>query len=157
MSKILSIFILFLSISVQAALPKELPASPTKFLTGACLTRSEDLWITAEAGGVGNVPNRRSSVFWNSRRSFAADIGFQGKNVRSNHEEIIHPLNHSSSPPSCHGRQGTEPTGHLCQLSRLNTELLQLVVPKTHPSRLRAGSQRLSRKDALRVSRLGVS
>ena len=28
--------------------------------------------------------------------------------------------------------------------SRLNTELLQLVVPKTHPARLRAGSQRLS-------------
>ena len=52
MSKILSIFILFLSISVQAALPKELPTAPAKFLTGACLTRSEDLWITAEAGGV---------------------------------------------------------------------------------------------------------
>ena len=28
------------------------------------------------------------------------------------------------------------------QLSRLNTELLQLVVTKTHPGRLRAGSQR---------------
>ena len=117
MSKILSIFILFLSISVQAALPKELPAAPAKFLTGACLTRTEDLWITAEAGGIGNVPNRRSSVFGNSRRSFVADIGFRGKNVRSIHEEIIHPRNRSSSPPSCHGRQGTEPTGHLCQLS----------------------------------------
>ncbi|MBQ4289720.1 MAG: hypothetical protein II719_00830 [Clostridia bacterium] len=33
-------------------MPKELPATPAKFLTGACLTRSEDLWITAEAGGV---------------------------------------------------------------------------------------------------------
>jgi hypothetical protein len=38
----------FLSLRVQAALPKELPTAPTKFLTGACLTRSEDLWITAE-------------------------------------------------------------------------------------------------------------
>ena len=28
---------------VQAALPKELPTAPAKFLTGACLTRSEDL------------------------------------------------------------------------------------------------------------------
>ena len=42
----------FLSLRVQAALPKELPTAPAKFLTGACLTRSEDLWITAEAGGV---------------------------------------------------------------------------------------------------------
>ncbi len=56
MSKILSIFILFLSISVQAALPKELPTAPAKFLTGACLTRSEDLWITAEAGGTVRLP-----------------------------------------------------------------------------------------------------
>ena len=40
---------------VQAALPKELPTAPTKFLTGACLTRSEDLWITAEAGGVNRL------------------------------------------------------------------------------------------------------
>ena len=60
MSKIFSIFILFLSISVQAALPKELPASPAKFLTGVCLTRSEDLWITAEAGGV----YRLSEQYW---------------------------------------------------------------------------------------------
>ena len=52
MSKILFLFILFLSISVQAALPKELPSTPAKFLTGACLTRTEDLWITAEADGV---------------------------------------------------------------------------------------------------------
>ena len=142
MPKILSIFILFLSISVQAALPKELPSAPAKFLTDACLTRSEDLWITAEAGDIGNVPNRRLRRFGNSRRSFAADVCFRGENVRSNHGEIIHPLDRSSSPPSCHGRQGAEPTGHLCQLSRLNAELLQLVVPKTHPGRLRAGSQR---------------
>ena len=111
MPKILSIFILFLSISVQAALPKELPTAPAKFLTGACLMRSEDLWITAEAGDIGNVPNRRLRRFGNSRRCFAADVGFRGKNVRSIHGEIIHPLNRSSSPPSCHGRQGTEPTG----------------------------------------------
>ena len=76
---------------VQAALPKELPAAPAKFLTGACLTRTEDLWITAEAGGIGNVPNRRLRRFGNSRRIFAADVGFQGKNVRSIHGEIIHP------------------------------------------------------------------
>jgi hypothetical protein len=79
MSKIFSIFILFLSISVQAALPKELPTAPAKFLTGASLTRSEGLWITAEAGGIGNVPNRRLRRFGNSRRSFAADVGFRGK------------------------------------------------------------------------------
>ena len=36
------------------------------------------------------------------------------------------------------------------------SELLQLVVPKTHPGRLRAGSRRLSRKDMQRVSLLGV-
>ena len=110
MSKILSIFILFLSISVQAALPKELPASPTKFLTGACLTRSEDLWITAEAGGVGNVPNRRSSVFWNSRRSFAADVCFRGKNVRSIRGAIIHPLDRAlPRRPVTGGRERSQP------------------------------------------------
>ena len=41
-----------LPLRVQAALPKELTTAPAKFLTGACLTRSEDLWITAEAGGI---------------------------------------------------------------------------------------------------------
>ena len=100
-----------LPLRVQAALPKELPTAPAKFLTGACLTRSEDLWITAEAGDIGNVPNRRLRRFGNSRRSFAADVCFRGENVRSNHGEIIHPLDRSSSPPSCHGRQGAEPTG----------------------------------------------
>ena len=49
-----------LPLLVQAALPKELPASPAKFLTGACLTRSENLWITAEAGGV----CRLSEQYW---------------------------------------------------------------------------------------------
>ena len=107
-----------LPLHVQAALPKELPAAPAKFLTGACLTRTEDLWITAEAGDIGNVPNRRLRRFGNSRRSFAADVGFRGKNVRSNHEEIIHPLNRSSSPPSCHGRQGTKAAGHLCPTAK---------------------------------------
>ena len=68
-----------LPLHVQAALPKELPAAPAKFLTGACLTRSEDLWITAEAGDIGNVPNRRLRRFGNSRRSFAADVCFRGK------------------------------------------------------------------------------
>ena len=130
----ISLMISLLPLRVQAALPKELPAAPTKFLTGACLTRSKDLWIAAEAGDIGNVPNRRLRRFGNSRRCFAADVGFRGKNVRSIHGEIIHPLNRSSSPPSCHGRQGAEPTGHLCQLSRLNTELLQLVVPIVYPS-----------------------
>ena len=110
MSKILSIFILFMSISVQAALPKELPAAPAKFLTGACLTRTEDLWITAEVGGIGNVPNRRLRRFGNSRRSFAADIGFRGKNVRSNHEEIIHPRDRAlPRRPVTGGRERSQP------------------------------------------------
>ena len=87
MPKILSIFILFLSISVQAALPKELPTAPAKFLTGACLMRSEDLWITAEAGDIGNVPNRRLRRFGNSRRSFAADACFRGKTSAQSEEK----------------------------------------------------------------------
>ena len=45
MSKILSIFILFLSISVQAALPKELPTAPAKFLTGACRTGADGVLV----------------------------------------------------------------------------------------------------------------
>ena len=68
MSKILSIFILFLSISVQAALPKELPTAPAKFLTGACLTRSEDLWITAEAGGVYRLSGQGKKPEWEDMR-----------------------------------------------------------------------------------------
>ena len=76
---IASMIVSLLPLHVQAVLPKELPASLAKFLTGACLTRSEDLWITAEAGDIGNVLNRRLRRFGNSRRSFAADVGFRGK------------------------------------------------------------------------------
>ena len=68
MSKILSIFILFLSISVQTALPKELPTVPAKFLTGACRTRSEDLWITAEAGGVYRLSGQGKKPEWENMR-----------------------------------------------------------------------------------------
>jgi hypothetical protein len=53
---------------VQAALPKELPASPAKFLTGACLTRSEDLWITAEAGGVYRLSGQEKNPKWEDMR-----------------------------------------------------------------------------------------
>ena len=53
---------------VQAALPKELPASPAKFLTGACLTRSEDLWITAEAGGVYRLSGQEMKPKWEDMR-----------------------------------------------------------------------------------------
>ena len=84
----IALMVLLLPLRVQAALPKELPTVPAKFLTGACLTRSEDLWGTAEAGGVWNAPNRRLSVFGNSRTSFAADIGFR---QRKNGDEIILP------------------------------------------------------------------
>ena len=147
---VIALMVSLLPLCVQAALPKELPTAPTKFLTGACLTRSEDLWITAEAGDIWNVPNRLRR-FGNSRRSFAADVGFRGKNVRSPQGAILHPRNRSSSPPSCHGRLGAEPTGQLCQLSHLNAELLQLVVPKTHPGRLRAGSRLMSIKDDSRL------
>ena len=68
MSKILSIFILFLSISVQAALPKELPTVPAKFLTGACLTRLEDLWVTAETGGVYRLSGQEMKPKWEDMR-----------------------------------------------------------------------------------------
>jgi hypothetical protein len=35
-----------------------------KFLTGACLTRSEDLWITAEAGGVYRLSGQEMKPKW---------------------------------------------------------------------------------------------
>ena len=57
-----------LPLRVQAALPKELPAAPTKFLTGACLTRSEDLWITAEAGGVYRLSGQEMKPKWEDMR-----------------------------------------------------------------------------------------
>ena len=58
----------FLSLRVQAALTKELPATQTKFLTGACLTRSEDLWITAEAGGVYRLSGQEMKPKWEDMR-----------------------------------------------------------------------------------------
>ena len=51
-----------------AALPKELPAAPAKFLTGACLTRSEDLWITAEGGGVYRLSGQEMKPKWEDMR-----------------------------------------------------------------------------------------
>lgn len=59
---------LLLSLRVQAALPKELPAAPAKFLTGACLTRSEDLRITAEAGGVYRLSGQEMKPKWEDMR-----------------------------------------------------------------------------------------
>jgi len=65
----LSAFVVSLfSLHVQAALPKELPASPAKFLTGACLTRSEDLWVTAEAGGVYRLSGQGKKPEWEDMR-----------------------------------------------------------------------------------------
>ena len=58
----------FLPLRVQAALPKELPALQVKFLTGACLTRSEDLWITAEAGGVYRLSGQEMNPKWENMR-----------------------------------------------------------------------------------------
>ena len=82
-----ALIVSLLPLRVQAALPKELPSAPMKFLTGASLTRSEDLWITAEAGDIGNVLNRRLRRFGNSRRIFAADVGFRGKTSAQTEEK----------------------------------------------------------------------
>ena len=38
-----ALMVSLLPLRVHAALPKEFPTAPAKFLTGACLTRSEDL------------------------------------------------------------------------------------------------------------------
>ena len=129
----IALMLSLLPLRVHAALPKELPTAPAKFLTGACLTRSEDLWVTAEAGGIWNAPNRRMRRFGNSRRIFAADIGFRGKNVRS----IQRSNNPSTRPelfPAVLSRAAGNGANRACQLSRLNTELLQLVVPDAYPS-----------------------
>ncbi len=64
----IALMVSLLPLRVQAALPKELPASPTKFLTGACLTRSEDLWITAEAGGVYRLSGQEMKPKWEDMR-----------------------------------------------------------------------------------------
>ena len=131
-----------LPLHVQAALPKELPAAPAKFLTGACLTRSEDLWITAEAGDIGNVPNRRLRRFGNSRRSFSADIGFQGKNVRSNHEAIIHPRDRAlPRRPVTGGRERSQPgisaSYHASTRNSYSWSSQMLIPHPTMPSRPR--------------------
>ena len=64
----IALMISLLPLRVQAALPKELPAAPAKFLTGACLTRSEDLWITAEAGGVYRLSGQEMKPKWEDMR-----------------------------------------------------------------------------------------
>ena len=65
---IASMIVSLLPPHVQVALPKELPATPTKFLTGACLTRSEDLWVTAEAGGVYRLSGQEMKPKWEDMR-----------------------------------------------------------------------------------------
>ena len=67
-----------LPLHVQAALPKELPTAPTKFLTGACLTRSEDLWITAEAGGVYRLSGQGKKSEWEDMRKQPGANLFRG-------------------------------------------------------------------------------
>ena len=100
MSKILSIFILFLSINVQAALPKELPTVPAKFLTGACLTRTEDLWITAEAGGVyrlsGQEMKRSGRICGSSRDSRRSNC----QSITKQQQLETSPDQHPSPPPA---------------------------------------------------------
>ena len=63
-----ALMVSLLSLRVQTALPKELPTAPAKFLTGACLTRSEDLWITAEAGGVYRLSGQEMKPKWEDMR-----------------------------------------------------------------------------------------
>ena len=57
------------------------------------------------------------------------------------------PSTQSELFPAVLSRAAGSGANRACQLSRLNAELLQLVVPKTHPGRLRAGSQGMSVKD----------
>ena len=64
----IALMVSLLPLRVQAALPKELPAAPAKFLTGACLTRSEDLWVTAEAGGVYRLSGQEMKPKWEDMR-----------------------------------------------------------------------------------------
>ena len=155
---------------VQAALPKELPAAPAKFLTGACLTRTEDLWITAEAGGIGNVPNRRLRRFGNSRRIFAADVGFQGKNVRSIHGgAIIHPRDRAlPRRPVTGGRERSQPDSSASYNASMRNSCSwssQMAHPSPHdaispPNQRSSCSLHTSGKAvrrSLRVSDLGMS
>ena len=64
----IALMVSLLPLRVQAALPKELPALQVKFLTGACLTWSEDLWITAEAGGVYRLSGQAMKPKWEDIR-----------------------------------------------------------------------------------------
>ena len=63
-----ALMVSLLPLLVQAALPKELPTAPAKFLTGASLTRSGDLWGTAEAGGVYRLSGQEMKPKWEDMR-----------------------------------------------------------------------------------------
>ncbi|MBO4531820.1 MAG: hypothetical protein J5767_14410 [Paludibacteraceae bacterium] len=63
-----ALMVSLLPLRVQAALPKELPTAPAKFLTGASLTRSGDLWGTAEAGGVYRLSGQEMKPKWEDMR-----------------------------------------------------------------------------------------
>ena len=90
-----------LPLHVQAALPNELPASPTKFLTGACLTRSEDLWITAEAGGVYRLSGQEMKPKWEDMRK---QPGFPKtdncQSITKQQQLETSPEQHPSPPPA---------------------------------------------------------
>ena len=74
----IALIVSLLPLHVQAALPKELPSAPAKFLTGACLTRSEDLWITAEAGGVYRLSGQAMKPKWEDMRKQPGANLFRG-------------------------------------------------------------------------------
>ncbi|MBP5585167.1 MAG: hypothetical protein J6Y92_02295 [Lentisphaeria bacterium] len=90
-----------LPLRVQAALPKELPTAPTKFLTGACLTRSEDLWITAEAGGVYRLSGQEMKPKWKDMRK---QPGFPKtdncQSITKQQQLETSPEQHPSPPPA---------------------------------------------------------
>ena len=89
-----------LPLRVQAALPKELPATPAKFLTGASLTRSEDLWGTAEAGGVYRLSGQEMKPKWEDMRK---QPGFpKTDNCQSITKQQLEtsPDQHPSPPPA---------------------------------------------------------
>jgi len=64
----IALIVLLLPLRVQAALSREIPAAPVKFLTDAYLTQSEDLWITAEAGGVYRLNGKKKTPEWEDMR-----------------------------------------------------------------------------------------
>ena len=90
-----------LPLRVQAALPKELPASPAKFLTDACLTRSEDLWVTAEAGGVYRLSGQEMKPKWEDMRKLP---GFPKtdncQSITKQQQLETSPEQHPSPPPA---------------------------------------------------------